>query len=100
MNEAKPFQIKIDTHFIQRDIGPPITQTTTTFMDQNFNGPPPPPIYPMTESKISPISYSPIKINNNAFDSGRPSFEGGIKPGTKIGEYTYSPYQNRSSRPY
>ena len=100
MNEPKPFQIKIDTHFIQRDSGPPLTQTTTTFMDPNFNGQPPSPIYPMTESHIGPMSYSQIKMNNNAYDSGRPSYEGGIKPGTKIGDFTYSPYQTRMNRPY
>jgi hypothetical protein len=54
----------------------------------------------MTESSIGPRSYSPIKLNNTIFDSGRPSFEGGIKPGTKIGDYTYSPYQTKIIRPY
>ena len=29
--ESKPFQVKIDTHFIQRDNAPPMTHTTTTF---------------------------------------------------------------------
>jgi hypothetical protein len=28
---TEPFQIKIDTHIVQKDIGPPTTYTTTTF---------------------------------------------------------------------
>lgn len=28
---SEPFQIKIDTHIVQKDIGPPSTYTTTTF---------------------------------------------------------------------
>ena len=73
-SEPKPFQIKIDTHVIHRDMGPPITQTTTTFMDQNFNGGPSPSLFPMAESNIGPITYSPAKLNNSPFDSGRPSY--------------------------
>lgn len=96
IGEPKPFQIKIDTHFIQREMGPPTTHTTTTFMEQNFNGPPPSPCYPLAESYLSPASYSPIKINNNNLDGGRPSYDGGIRPGTKIGEYIYSPYQGKN----
>ena len=65
LNQPKPFQIKIDTHVIHRDMGPPITQTTTTFMDQNFNGHMPPPNYPMAESNTGPITYSPVKIAPN-----------------------------------
>lgn len=98
--EPKPFQIKIDTHFIQRDMGPPTTHTTTTFMEQNFNAPNAPPSYPLIESHLGPASYSPIKRNNNALDSGRPSFDGSIKPGTKIGDYVYSPYQGKNGARY
>jgi hypothetical protein len=65
LSEPKPFQIKIDTHVIHRDIGPPISQTTTTFMDQNFNGPLLQPNYPMAESNTVPIKYSPVKIGPN-----------------------------------
>ena len=55
MNDSKPFQIQIDTHFIQRDSGPPMTQTTTTFLDQNF-----PPRPPTTYQMNNPSStYSP-----------------------------------------
>ena len=96
--DPKPFQFKMETHFIHRDSGPPVTQTTTTFVDKNVNGPPPPPIYPMSESNLSSRCYSPIKINSQVLDSGRPSFEHGIKPGTKIGDLTYSPYQGRTPR--
>jgi hypothetical protein len=60
MNDSKPFQIHIDTHFIQRDSGPPMTQTTTTFLDQNF-----PPRPPTTYQMNNPSStYSPLKINS------------------------------------
>lgn len=54
----KPFMIHIDTHFIQKDSGPPMTQTTTTFSDQNF--------LPRPLPTFSPIKYNP--------DSNRPSF--------------------------
>jgi hypothetical protein len=63
----KPFMIQIDTHFIQKDSGPPLTQTTTTFTDQNFQ-PRPFPSYP-NPNAVS--SFSPIKYN---LDSNRPSF--------------------------
>lgn len=95
MNDSKPFQIQIDTHFIQRDSGPPITQTTTTFTDQNFPSRPIP-SYPLGGGG----TYSPIKFNSDIFDSNRPSFEGGVKPLPKINEYTYSPLQSRLSRPF
>lgn len=83
---------------IHRDSGPPITQTMTTFMDQHFNGGPPSPIFPMAESNLGPITYSPAKINSSPFDSGRPSYEGGLRPGTKIGDFTYAPYSGKHSR--
>lgn len=97
-SEPKPFHIKIDTQFIHRDSSSPLTQTTTTFMDKNANGPPPSPIYPLSESSLASRCYSPIKINSQAIDSARPSFDGGIKPGTKIGEHIYSPYLGKGSR--
>jgi len=31
MPNGEPFQIKIDTHFVQKDLGAPSTYTTTTF---------------------------------------------------------------------
>jgi hypothetical protein len=71
----KPFMIHIDTHFIQKDSGPPLTQTTTTFTDQNFASRPFP--FPNNNASFSPLKYNP--------DSSRPSFEGGIKPLPKIG---------------
>lgn len=95
MNDSKPFQIQIDTHFIQRDSGPPITQTTTTFTDQNFPQQRPYPSYPLSNTQNS---YSPIKFNNDIFESSRPSFEGGARQLPKIGEYTYSPI--RLPRPF
>lgn len=73
----KPFVIQIDTHFIQKDSGPPLTQTTTTFTDQNFT-PRPFPSFPGTNSTLSGLS--PLKYNTE-----RPSFDGGIKPLPKIG---------------
>lgn len=97
-NQSKPFQIKIDTQFIHRDSGPPMTQTTTTFVDKNLNAPPPSQIYPLSESNLTSRCYSPIKINNQTMDSGRPSLEAVIKPGTIIGDQVYSPYHGRSSR--
>ena len=96
-SEPQPFQIKIDTQFIHRDSGPPMTQTTTTFMDKNANVGPPSLGYPLADSNLSSRCYSPIKINSQALDSGRPSFEGGIRPGTRIGDHTYSPYQGTVS---
>jgi hypothetical protein len=72
----KPFLIQIDTHFIQKDSGPPMTQTTTTFTDQNYPPPRPFPSYPITNSTIS--GFSPLKYNTE-----RPSFEN--KPIPKIG---------------
>jgi hypothetical protein len=93
IKEPQPFQIKIDTHFIQRDIGPPIAQTSATFMDQNFN--PAPMNFPINPPPQS--TYSPIKLGEG-FESSRPSMESGIR---KIGEFTsYSPYQSRITRPF
>jgi hypothetical protein len=34
MPQPEPFQIKIDTHIFQRDLGPPSSQTTTSFLNQ------------------------------------------------------------------
>ena len=99
LTELKPFQVKIDTHIIHRETAPPLTQATTTFIDQNSTGVPPLLQYPMTESHRTPNSHSPIKFHGNNIDSGRPSFDGGIKPGTKIGDYVYSPYQGKMLRP-
>jgi len=73
--DPQPFQIKIDTHFIQRDNGPPIAQTSTTFIDQNI--PPQPNIYQMNNG------YSPLKIGGDLRDS-RPSFDA-FKAANKIG---------------
>lgn len=100
LGEPRPIQVKIDTHITHRQGGPPNTHTTATFMEQNSNGMPPSPIYPLGESNPASRCYSPIKINSQGFDGGRPSFDGGIRPGTKIGEYTYSPYQGKNSRLY
>lgn len=85
--EPQPFQIKIDTHFIQRENGPPVIQNTTAFMENAQ-----PQCQPMLPNNMN---YSPIKM-----ESSRPSLEGGIKPGTKIGDYTYSPYHSRITRPF
>lgn len=93
IKEPQPFQIKIDTHFIQRDLGPPIAQTSATFMDQNYN--PAPISFPINPPPQS--TYSPIKLGEG-FESSRPSMESGIR---KIGEFTsYSPYQSRITRPF
>lgn len=94
MNDSKPFQIQIDTHFIQRDSGP-LTQTTTMFTDQNF----PPRPYPSHPISNTTNGLSPIKFNPDIYDSNRPSFEGG-RPMPKINEYSYSPLQSRLSRPF
>ena len=97
-------QIKIDTQFIQRDNAPPITQTTTTFMQPNYmpiNTYNPTSIYTQNNTYGNTMSHSPIKRNSDMIDSSRPSFQSNnIKPGTKIGEYTYMPYSSRVSRPY
>lgn len=61
-------------------MGPPIIQTT--FAEQNFVSQPLPMYHTNTNNNNS---YSPLKINNDIFDSNRPSFESGIRPGTKIG---------------
>ena len=61
-------QIKIDTQFIQRDNAPPITQTTTTFMEPNYM---PLNVYPSTISNgygqssnySNNMSHSPMKRN-------------------------------------
>lgn len=94
MNDSKPFQIQIDTHFIQRDSGP-LTQTTTMFTDQNF----PPRPYPSYPIGNTSNGVSPIKFNPDIYDSNRPSFEGG-RPMPKINEYSHSPLQSRLSRPF
>jgi len=74
--DPQPFQIKIDTHFIQRDLGPPISQTNSTFVDQNV--PPQQNIYQMNGG------YSPLKIGGDMRDSSRPSFDA-FKTANKIG---------------
>ena len=64
---GEPFQIKIDTHIIQKDLGPPSTFTTTTFGGMPNNMP----------------MYSPLKKSENKeniFMDGR---------------YSYSPYGSR-----
>jgi hypothetical protein len=37
--QPEPFQIKIDTHIFQRDLGTPINQPTSSFLNQSpLNG--------------------------------------------------------------
>lgn len=64
MNE--PFQIKIDTHIVQKDLGPPSTYTTTTLGGNNMP------------------SFSPLKENKeNSFMEGKYSYSPyGAKFGT------------------
>jgi hypothetical protein len=55
-------QIKIDTQFIQRDNAPPITQTTTTFMEQNF--------IPLNMQNMYPPNISNGYMQNNNYSGG------------------------------